>query len=129
MSDHLLENLKKLREEKYLCKINLDSKLAKIHAENIKILLEDMPPSIDDGDNLTIIYNFMIRYWDGIANKLEALICILNDSTVIRSVDTTELIHGYCVIENLFNQLDKLRKLTHKQSKIDWFINLFKRKV
>ncbi len=111
----LLYNLQRLREEELHFKVVLDSALAETHSADIAEVLDEEAPVAGQDDTLILSYSVSIQYWNNIAKKLQALNRILGDPKAVLSVDTVEINHGLCVVEDLFNTLAAVKRAIAKR--------------
>jgi hypothetical protein len=94
-----------MRNEELKFNLKLNKTKAEKYAEAIKCLLKKEAPEIDAGDTLTLTYTLLIDYWGDVVERIKALKQILDDPDVVVAVSTEELIHGQCLIKELFDQL------------------------
>jgi hypothetical protein len=94
-----------MRIEELKFKLELDKTKSEKYAEAIKCLLKADAPEIEASDTLAVTYTLLIDYWGDVVEKLKALKQILDDPDVVVAVSTEELIHGQCLIKELFEQL------------------------
>jgi hypothetical protein len=117
MPNCLLENLKGKREEKLLLQAVLDASQTGEYVKEVNEILEAKNGIVvREGDSLRLTYTVFIEYWDHVSEKLVAFTRILSDPAIVVDVDTKELIHGQCVIEDLFNRLADIRRILDERT-------------
>ena len=95
-----------LREE-----IRITAKLDHAAASRHWIDLTTVMPGVlrtSDGDTLNLSYEFNAVYYDDVTSKMEAIIRILSDESVVREVNIEELRRGRSVFVDLVSQLTRL---------------------
>ncbi len=118
MPNYLLENLKGLREETLLFHVVLDAPQAGEYVNEVKTILDAKNGTVvREGDTLHLRYQLSLEYWDHVSEKLEAFTRILSDPDIVVSVDTKELQHGVCIIEDLFNRISDIRRICNARIK------------
>jgi hypothetical protein len=97
-----------MRNEELKFNLKLNKTKAEKYAEAIKCLLKKEAPELKDPDTMDVTYTLCISYWGDVVDKLKALKQIIDDPDVVTSVATEELIHGQCLIKELFDQLTEI---------------------
>jgi hypothetical protein len=99
------------RQDKLQFQLDLNKDKVEKHLKHIAIILgqKEFIVKLDADDMLKINYDLHIQYFGDVVERLEALNSVLNDPEVLLNISTKELRVGFCLIENIFKQIEAIK--------------------
>lgn len=102
--------MKPTRKETLQFRLDLEKDQVDKYLQDIKTVLGEDPAHLESGDCLKLTYSVSIGYFREVNNRLKALNRILHHPEVVLHVSTKELEHDFCLIQDVFRQIEKLRR-------------------
>jgi hypothetical protein len=96
--------------EKLRFELDLNQAQATEHADDIRLVLGQDPPVVQDADTLKLSYEVFVQYFGDVEAKLNAMRRLLGVPGLTRRVSLDELQHGHSIIVGIVQQIEAIQR-------------------